>query len=225
MELQCDACQAVMQIPEERVPVNTTFRVTCPRCKRKIVASSKPSETETETDRVALHDSLPMETTAPEGEVLEKFSAETIDTLQPGQHISLLCLDQGGDRSSLTSLIEGMGYTVDCPLTTEHALQRLRFNQYHLIVLSDTFGGQAPNPVSCYLANLNMSTRRDIFIVLLGERFKTADQWQAFAESVNLVCHPADLPQFPALLKRALSEHERLYRVFNECLIAAGKKI
>src|SRR5690606_26217350 len=127
--------------------------------------------------------------------------------------------------SSLKALLERMGYTVDDPDTADCALQRLRFTQYRLIVLNDAFGGQAPNPVASYLANLNMSVRRDIFVVLLGERFKTADHWQAFVESVNLVCHPGDLPRLPALLKRALGEHERLYRIFNECLITAGKKL
>lgn len=219
------ACQAVMQIPDERVPRNTTFRVTCPRCKHKIAATSKSSQTEIEVNHAAPHDSLLLKATSPQREAVEEFSVEMMDALQPGQSISLLCVDQEEDRSFLKSLLGELGYKVDCPLTADHALQRLRFDQYHLIVLSDAFGGQAANPLTSYLANLNMSTRRDMFVVLLGERFKTADHWQAFVESVNLVCHPSDLPQLPALLRRVFSEHERLYRVFNECLIAAGKKV
>lgn len=225
MELRCDACQVVMQIPADRVPLNTTFRVTCPRCKQKIVAVSKASESKMEMKHIPSDDNLPIEATDPEDKAVEEFSVEAIDALQPGQSLSLLCVDQEGSRSSLKSLLGELGYKVDCPLTADHALQRLRFDQYHLIVLSDAFGGQAPNPMRDYLANLNMSTRRDMFVVLLGERFKTADHWQAFVESVNLVCHPSELTQLPTLLRRVFSEHERLYRVFNECLIAAGKKV
>jgi hypothetical protein len=118
-----------------------------------------------------------------------------------------------------------MGYIAHSLPSPQHALQRLRFNQYDIIILADVVGGQAPNPVASYLAKLNMNTRRDTFVVLVGEQFKTADQWQAFVESVDLVCHAADLLQLPVILKRALSEHERFYKVFNECLITAGKKI
>jgi len=225
MELLCDACQAVMQIPDDRVPPHTPFRVTCPRCKQRIVAVAKASESKLETKHTPSRDNLPMEATGPEEEAVEEFSGEAIDALQPGQSLSLLCVDQEESRSSLKSLLQELGYKVDCPLTADHALQRLRFDQYHLIVLSDAFGGQASNPMTDYLANLNMSTRRDMFVVLVGERFKTADHWQAFVESVNLVCHPSELAQLPTLLRRVFSEHERLYRVFNECLIAAGKKV
>ena len=41
MEIRCEECRAVIQIPDERVPRNITFRVNCPRCKRKILANTK----------------------------------------------------------------------------------------------------------------------------------------------------------------------------------------
>jgi hypothetical protein len=118
-----------------------------------------------------------------------------------------------------------MGYKVDHSTAPDHVLQRLRFNQYHLVILDDEFGRQQPDTIGAYLVKLNMNTRRDMFVVLLGERFKTGDPWQAFVESVNLVCHPNDLLSLRVILPRALKEHERFYRVFNEALIAAGKKI
>ena len=43
MELRCGDCQAVIQIPDERVPQSGTFRLNCPRCKRKIHGSVKAS--------------------------------------------------------------------------------------------------------------------------------------------------------------------------------------
>ena len=38
-------------------------------------------------------------------------------------------------------MLEGLGYVVDMPAATNHALQRLRFNQYHVILLDDDFEG------------------------------------------------------------------------------------
>jgi hypothetical protein len=70
-----------------------------------------------------------------------------------------------------------------------------------------------------------MNIRREMFVVLIGQRFKTADHLQAFMESVNLLLHPDDLPQLVTFLGRGLRDHERFYKVFTECLIEAGKKI
>jgi DNA-binding response OmpR family regulator len=172
-----------------------------------------------------LTEDLPAKTPNSEEEGEEEFLGETVEVPPPGHHIGLLCLDQGRGNTFLKSVLEGMGYVVDCAPSPDNALHRLRFNQYHIIVLDDAFGGQVPNPVASFLMNLNMSMRRDMFIILLGERFKTADQWQAFVESVDLVCHPADLRHLSAILKHALGEHERFYKVLNECLKEAGKKI
>ena len=69
-----------------------------------------------------------------------------------------------------------------------------------------------------------MNIRREMFVVLIGLRFKTADHLQAFMER-NLLLHPDDLPQLVTFLSRGLRDHERFYKVFTECLIEAGKKI
>jgi hypothetical protein len=117
-----------------------------------------------------------------------------------------------------------MGYAVDMPTVVDQALQRLRFNQYQVIVLAEQFGGSSPNPVTEYVTALNMNIRRDIFVALVGERFKTADHLQAFVESVNLVLHPADLTQIQAFLARGLRDHEQFYKVFVDCLIESGRR-
>jgi CheY-like chemotaxis protein len=221
MELICAACQAALHIADERVPSHITSRVTCPRCKQKIDVSWKSASNRAGTAYTPSAAGPLLAETATSTEL----PGETIEAFQPGQPMALLCVDQEEVRATLKPLLKGMGYKVDCPPTPDHALQHLRFNQCHLIVVDDAFGGRAPNPVASYLANLNMSTRRDMVVVLLGERLKTADHWQAFVESVDLVCHPIDVRQLPAVLKRTVSEHEHFYRLFNECLIAAGKKI
>jgi predicted Zn finger-like uncharacterized protein len=225
MELICEDCQAVIQIPDERVPQNGTFRLTCPRCKQKIVASTKASEsTGVSTTHVSLADN-PSEVMPPASDSPDEGLTEVMDSLQPGQHAVLLCIKRDESRRHLKAILEGMDYVVDIPAAADHALQRLRFNQYAVILLDDAFEGGASNPVAGSLSSLNMSLRREMFVVLIGERFKTADQLQAFVESVDLVLHPHDLPQLTTLLSTGLRDHERFYKVFTECLIEAGKKL
>jgi CheY-like chemotaxis protein len=225
MEFICEDCQAVIQIPDERVPQNSAFRLTCPRCKRKILASTKTSESfgEGKTNVSLSHG--PSEVTPLVSDNPDDDLPEAMDCLQPGQSAALLCVNREESRGELRAMLEGMGYVVDIPAAADHALQRLRFNQYHVILLDDDVVGKPPNPVVGYLAGLNMTTRREMFVVLIGQRFKTGDHLQAFIESVNLILHPDDLPQLVTSLSRGLRDHERFYKVFTECLIEAGKKI
>lgn len=225
MEIRCEECQAVIQIPEERVPRNSAFRLNCPRCKRRILAKAKTSESGGEgKGDVSLPPRLPDVTPLESDDAHDDFP-EVIDGLQPGQSVALLCVNREESREGLKATLESLAYVVDIPAAADHALQRLRFNQYHVILLDDEWEGQSPNPIVGYLAGLTMNVRREMFVVLIGQRFKTSDHFQAFVESVNLTLHPDDLPQLATILKGGMRDHERFYRVFTECLIEAGKKI
>jgi hypothetical protein len=225
MEIRCEECQAVIQIPAERVPRNTAFRLNCPRCKRKILANTKGFERLGKGKTDVSHPSSPPDTTPLINDDLYDDLPEAIDCLQPGQSIALLCVNREESREALKSTLESLGYVVDIPAAVDHALQRLRFNQYHVIFLDDDLEGQSPNPIVGYLAGLNMNVRRETFVVLIGQGFKTGDYFQAFVESVDLILHPDDLPQLATFLTRGMRDHERFYKVFTECLIEAGKKI
>ena len=225
MELICKDCQMVIQIPAERVPQNSTFRLTCPRCKRQIVASTKTHESQGGSKANSGLAPTPSEVILAATDNPDEDLSEVMNSVQPSQSAALLCVNREESRGALKAMLESMGYVVDVPPTIERALQHLRFNQYSIILLDDDLVGSAPNTVVGYLASLYMNTRREIFVVLIGERFKTADHLQAFVESVNLVLHPDDLAQFVAYLTRGLRDHERFYKVFNECLVEAGKKL
>jgi CheY-like chemotaxis protein len=190
-----------------------------------LVTTKTTQDPEKPTSHASLEDDSADATQHGHDEAADELLPDTMDYLSPGQSAALLCLNRAESRQAVKSMLEDLGYVVDMPETTAHALQRLRFNQYHLILLNDDFEGQSPNPIMSYLAALNMSVRREMFVIQVGSRFKTADHLQAFLESVNLLLHPDDLPQLVTLLNRGLRDHERFYKVFTECLVEAGKKI
>jgi predicted Zn finger-like uncharacterized protein len=225
MEIRCEECRAVIQISDERVPQNSLFRLNCPRCKRKILANTKTTDS---LDERRSNGSLAPSTLgviALGNDDAVDDLPDAMDYLPPGQSAALLCINQEESRGEVKAMLEGLGYVVDMPAATDHALQRLRFNQYHVILLDDDFEGKSPNPIAGYLAGLNMNIRREMFVALIGQHFKTADHLQAFMESVNLILHPDDLPQLVTFLTQGLKDQERFYKVFTKCLIEAGKKI
>jgi zinc-ribbon domain len=225
MEISCEECHAVIQIPEDRVPRGSAFRLTCPRCKRKILAGPKISEG-SEKGAVLLIQSRSLSEVSPlANQASDDDPPQLLDSSHPGQIVALLCVNRQESRDELRAILEGMAYVVDIPATVDHALERLRFNQYQAILLDDDFGGKSPNPVAVYLSWLDMNARREMLIVLIGQRLKTADHLQAFMESVDLTLHPDDQHRVAAFLRQGMRDHERFYRVFTECLIEAGKKI
>lgn len=225
MEFLCEACRVVIQIPEEKVPTNNTFRLTCPRCKSKIHVSTKIHDgmRERSTSGSAVVDGC--EDSAQSREGPGEIWGEKVDSPNIDQAAVLLCSDYTEVNCGLKSMLEKMGYAVDMPVIVDQAIDQLRLNQYQVVILSEHFGGKFPSPVASYLAGLNMHIRRDMFVILVGERYKTADPLQSFVESVNLVVHPADVPRMEMILSKGLENHARFYKVFIECLIEAGKRV
>jgi hypothetical protein len=201
------------------------FRLNCARCKRKMLANTKATDNMAgKKSTLCLSPSLSEVPPLVTDDALNHLP-DAMDYLPPGQLAALLCINRGDSCDELKGILEGLGYVVDMSGAADHALQRLRFNQYRVILLDDDFARKSPNPVASYLAGLNMNTRREMFVGLVGQHFKTADHLQAFIESVNLTLHPDDLPQLAPFLTEGLRDHERFYKVFTECLIKAGKKI
>ena len=165
------------------------------------------------------------EVSSPASDILEEIWDEKADSPHLGQVAALLCLDSDEIYSGLELMLQRMGYVVDIPTVVDQALDQLRLNQYQIVLFSEHFGGKIPNSVASYLAGLNMHIRREMFVVIVGERFKTGNHFQAFVESVDLVIHPEDLPRIEMILSKGLHDRSRLYKVFVECLVEAGKKM
>ena len=93
------------------------------------------------------------------------------------------------------------------------------------MILAEGFDGQEilGGPVMNYLNHLSMSSRRNIFLVLIGDKFKTMDEIIAYSLSANMVVNTKDLGSFAILLKRGLMEHQRFYKVFLDILEQEGK--
>ena len=139
---------------------------------------------------------------------------------------ALVCEDNAELKNAVTSALEGLKFSIDSASTAEEAFEKLRFNQYGLIVLNERFGGNTPenNSVYSHLQIMPMATRRHIFLALIGNDLKTADNMTAFAKSANVVVNEKDLPNLKAVLKKSVADNDQFYKVFKESLVKMGKK-
>lgn len=139
---------------------------------------------------------------------------------------ALICDDQNDTRGIINSSLIDLGYYVDIAKGKDNLFEKIKFNQYDIIVLNENFGGSSieNNDILKYFQDMPMAIRRHILLVLVGKDLKTLDNMAAFCRSVNAVVNQQDIPNMPNILKRALDEHNRLYKVYKETLKRAGKR-
>jgi CheY-like chemotaxis protein len=156
---------------------------------------------------------------------IEKPAADT-EEYEEELRSALVCEDNAEFKSAISSALEGLKYSIEFASGPEDTFEKLKFNQYNLIVLNERFGVGTPqnNAVYAFLQTMPMSTRRHLFLALIGKDFKTADNMTAFVKSANIVVNEKDVPNLNAVLKKSVADNDQFYKVFKESLVKMGKR-
>lgn len=228
MDVACDKCQAKFKIPDEKVPKDQAFNVTCPKCRNKISIDSRSG------------DSAPAKAAAPAAEpqaAKKKSLAEEVgsgsydagekpfDFLAEGMETALLCEPDAAVRAKLKTALDNMGYHTTEPESAREVLKQMRFHDFDMVVINELF--DTPNPdmnnVLRYIEQLPMYTRRNMFVALVTDRFRTMDNMATFNKSVNLMLNLKNIDDCEQILKRAVADNTTFYRVFKETMIKFGR--
>jgi len=208
MDVTCKSCGTTLKIPDEKLPPNQAVSVACPKCKGKI--------------RIEPSDRRPVSAKEEFEEAGIEYGGDTspLEFFEEGTRLALVL---GGDEANVTEItpaLEELSYKPILPTSIGEPMSKLRLYHFDLILLSDGFDGQnlERSPITNYLNHLSMSVRRKTFLVLLSQKFKTMDNMTAFGESANLVVNPDDLSSLPLILKKAISDNEKFYKVFVDTI-------
>ena len=100
-----------------------------------------------------------------------------------------------GKRSADT--LKSLDYNVIEPATFKEVLKYSTFHTFNVIVVNENFdiGTGGINNVLNYLEQLPMSTRRQIFVVLISATFATMDYMNSFNKSVNLIINKDEITE------------------------------
>ena len=244
MEITCHACSTKLAIPDEKVPQNAVFKVTCPKCQTKIEVSTKtegappppaeatPVAAAPPPPPMASPPPAPAAASEPDSLVPETFvegdlgtMATTEDDFVEDQKLALICFDQPNVQAGVKTALEGLGYTVHASAKAEDAIQRIRQNRYEVVLLHEAYGGSAENNLVLQaIQPMVMPLRRHMCVGLVGKAFRTLDNMMAFAKSVNFVVAERELPKIKAITRQAVTANDQFYRVFREALRDAGKQ-
>jgi predicted Zn finger-like uncharacterized protein len=238
MEITCQACSTKLAIPDEKVPQNAVFKVTCPKCQEKIQVSTKAEGAEAPAEAASAPATPPpasspsvQDAAATESSMDQDFSedmapaeAAAEDDFVEDQKLALICFDQPKLQAAVKTALEGLGYTVHVPVKGEDAIQRLRQNKYDVVLLHEAYGGSVENNLVLQtLQPMAMPLRRHMCVGLVGKSFRTLDNMMAFVKSVSFVVAERELPKIKAITRQAVSGNDQFYRVFRDALRDAGK--
>jgi hypothetical protein len=229
MNVVCEKCRSMFQIPSQKVPKGQAFSVICPKCSSKVSVGTRfdNSWSDKETaSRSTRPKPIPTKTIIEEVDSSAYDASEKpFDFVEEGVETALLCEPDPTIRSKIITALYNMGYHTTAPQTYKDTLKQMRFHVFDMVVLNERFGTRDPdmNSVLKYLDRLSMSIRRNIFLALITDRFRTMDNMAAFNKSVNLIINLKNINEIEKILRRGLADNKAFYRVFKELLIKTGR--
>lgn len=142
-----------------------------------------------------------------------------------GVQTALVCEESAEAHKTIAAALKDLKYAVDTSPNTDDAFEKVKFNNYDLVFLNERFGGSNPedNVFLQHMQRMPMTTRRNIFLALMGKNLETMDNMQAFDKSANVVINESDLPNLRAILKKSIAANDQFYKVFKESLVKLGK--
>lgn len=223
MQITCSSCSREINIPDDKVPQGQAFNLTCPGCKTKMRVDQHLQPPQPAPGFGGEEEGVALDTASMLMDEEFDDDDEAFEIYDEHDKIALI-LDKENHDLWTTALTE-LEYKLQSAKSPEHAVHKLKFNQYHVVAFHEKFGDTAleTSPLYEYIREMPMDTRRKTFVALVGDKFKTLDNMEALANSVNLVINQNEMDQLETILKKSTGENDNFYKVYRETMTALGK--
>lgn len=211
MEIICTKCKSKFRLPDEKIPTNKKVNLPCPKCKNKISVGPR-----LDTDFIAEN-----------GFSMDNYdsSEKPFDFIEEEGNTALICESDSSVTKKMVKTLNLMEYHITVAENARDALKKMRYHQYDLILINESFNADGPdsNMVMLYLERLSMDIRRNIFVAMLSSHYRTQDQMTAYRYSVNIIINLNNIDDLDKILQRGLTDHELFFRQYIESLKNAGR--
>lgn len=152
-------------------------------------------------------------------------SDRPFDFVETDAETALVCEPDGTLREKISNALRNLGYQITEVSSAVEALKSMRFHVYDVVVVDEIIDPSAPdrNDVLAYLETLSMATRRQIFVVLLSNKYRTMDNMSAFNKSVNVTINMKNIDDAETIIRGAVADNAAFYRVFRDVLKKTGR--
>jgi CheY-like chemotaxis protein len=200
-------------VPDEKIPAGKRATVACPKCKGKIsLGSPKGSSGGGSFDSTDPNNGYDAD-------------EKPFDFIEEEGLTALVCESNPLVRKTIIKALEVLDYQITEAESTRDALKRMRYHNYDLFVINENFDTDNPesNGILLYLERLSMLVRRNMFIALVSDRFRTMDNMMALNKSANLIINSKNIDDIGKILSRGITDNEFFYRIFKGTLKEVGK--
>jgi predicted Zn finger-like uncharacterized protein len=209
----CSQCSTRIQIDDAKVP-DRPFKVRCPKCQAVMTLPGRGAEAPA-GEAATANAAAPPASTAPQFEPPPPPSPAALarrERAEGSANDALIALS-GPAADHLQQALVNLGFNVDMVDDVEEGTHLLEQGVYEIAVTART----APEPgkpesLAQRMLRLPIDARRRVFVILVGEEFRTADGTQAWAAQADLVVHPADVGRCEHLIRSTMTERKRLYQ-------------
>jgi hypothetical protein len=234
--LKCPQCKNTMKMPgkgsfvkESAVPSPAPSPPTAEKSQAASPVQAPPAVENTKS-------AAPVPPEAPAGPGTEKAAVPEPTSLSPspvderqnrvspfdnGDHNgsgslrALIELPESEPSGAVEAMLRRQGYEVERLNSWKEQSVGLQQGQYSLVFAHQN-GSPNPDGVQSLVNSLSPEVRRELFVVLVGDGFKTADGTEAFVAQADLVCRSEELGHADSVLRSTVTEKQRLYRVYLE---------
>lgn len=210
MEIICTNCQSKFKVANEKIPAGRRTTVACPKCKGYITL--KPQRGSAGGRAASSMNSY-------------NAAEKPFDFIEEEGLTALVCESNPSVRRTITNALDVLDYQITEAESARDALKRMRYHNYDLFVVNENFDTDNPesNGVLLYLERLSMTVRRDMFVALISNRFRTMDNMMALNKSVNLIINIKNIEDIGKILSRGITDNEFFYRIFKGTLKEVGR--
>ena len=129
---------------------------------------------------------------------------------------AMVALTDRAQAGAMALPLTRLGYQVDTVENAEEGARLLEQGVYDLVVATRAPAAGGRESLYQRLNRLSPERRRRLFLVLVGDEFKTGDGTQAWAMMADLVVNTRDVGTSDSVLLPTLAERSRLYQVFTD---------
>lgn len=214
MDITCDKCQSKFKIADEKIPKGKTVTIRCPKCEDRISVNSPLPDPAAQSSIIENVDNS-----------IDEPMESAFDFTEEEGKTALVCENNPQIREKIVNALKLMEYHVVEANNAREALTKMRFHVFDLVAINETFDMSSidSNSILIYLSRLNMAVRRNIFVALLSNQYRTMDKMMAFNKSVNVIINLDNIDDVDRILSRSIAENEIFYRVFKEALKKSGR--
>jgi hypothetical protein len=236
VQAACPQCANKITVDDTRAP-ERPFAVKCPKCQATVrfpgrTAAAPAGAAATPAPAGAPPAAAPVVAPAPgeaaagdevRGAALAQHRREVAQKDTGHGRKVLVALADRHLAAALVQPLTRLGYTAEVLDTPDEGGRMLEDGLFDVVIATRTAAVPGrQDTLTQRVARLGPAARRRIFLVVVGDEYKTGDGLQAFAVMADLVVNPRDAAAVEAPLLSAMAERARLYQPLVDARRLAG---